>query len=275
MASPEGSLAWEEILALAAVLSGVARVRRRFLSYRGTPHASGAAAGQLGEGHLSERTTALARAGLYNFLAASFGEPPDEEYVEALWKSGAIPLLITMGIGGDGIRSWRQATTADRLAVELSSAYSQAFLRPGPQREQLLAPMTLPPADGADDAQAALSHGPAAEAVEAAYREAGLVVGGNGPIAPQHLSVELQFMHHCAAREAASLGEGDLGQAGEWRARQLRFLSGHLRQQAGALADGLIQVSAHPYYVALADLTICFLTSDGLELAQPGRMPSR
>jgi len=271
MASPKGSLAWNDVLGLSATLSGVARVRSRFLTYRGRPDVSGTRGPQVHDGYLSERTTALARAGLYNFLAASFGEPPSVEYAGALSESGAIHLLVSKGIGGEGLRTWVQALRPDRLADELSAAYSQAFLRPGPQRAPLLASDYLQPVLPVEAAATVpLSHGPAAEAVEAAYREAGLVVGGDKPIAPQHLSVELQFMHHCAAREAAAWGDGNPGRAGLWRRRQTRFLSRHLRQWTGGLADGLIRAGAHPYYRALADLTVRFLSADSQEMEQPG-----
>jgi TorA maturation chaperone TorD len=275
MALPEGSLAWNDILDLAATLSGVARLRRRFLIYGGSSEGPGVGGAHVRGEHLSERTTALARAGLYNFLAASFGEPPSDEYAGALWESGAIPMLTSLGIGGEGLRTWGQALRPDRLAFEISTAYSQTFLRPGPQHAPLLASDYLPPPLAVESAPAmTLSHGPAAEAVEAAYREAGLIVGGDGPIAPQHLSVELQFMHHCAAREAAAWGEGDPGRAGLWRNRQSRFLSTHLRQWAGGLADGLTRAEAHPYYRALADLTVRFLAADSLEMAQPALIPT-
>jgi len=275
MAFPTGSLTWNDVLDLAAALSGVARVRRRFLTYGGSSDGSGARGPQRRAEHLSERTTALARAGLYNFLAASFGEPPSDEYVGALRESGAVALLVAKGIGGATLRSWGQALDPDRLAVELSAAYLQAFLRAGPEFAPLLASDYLLPAlpVGAA-ASTTLSHGPAAEAVEVAYREAGLVVGGEGPIAPQHLSVEMQFMHHCAAREAAAWGDGDPGRAGRWRKRQSKFLSTHLRRRAGGLAVGLTRAGAHPYYRALADLTDRFLAADSLELAQPDRVPT-
>jgi TorA maturation chaperone TorD len=275
MVSPVGSLAWNDVLDLAATLSGVARVRGRFLAYGVSSDVPGTKVPPERDGHLSERTTALARAGLYNFLAASFGEPPTDEHVGALCESGAIPLLVSKGIGGDGLRTWGKALRPDRLAFELSAAYSQAFLRPHPQRSPLLASDYIQPAPPLEAVAAmSLSHGPAAEAVEAAYREAGLVVGGDGPIAPQHLSVELQFMHHCAACEAAAWGDGDPGRAGLWRRRQSRFLSNHLRQWAGGLADGLTRAEAHPYYRALADLTVRFLSADSLELAQPDLVPT-
>lgn len=270
MALPDGSLDWNDVLDLAATLSGLARVRRRFLTFGGNSDGPGARRPQLRGEYLSERTTALARAGLYNFLAASFGEPPSDDYVGALRESGAISLLVSKAIGGEGLQIWGQALRSDLLASELSTAYSQAFLRPGPQGSPLLASAYFRPAIPTEGGSAmTLSHGPAAEAVEAAYREAGLVVGGDGPIAPQHLSVELQFMQHCAAREAAAWGDGDPGRAAPWRRRQSRFLSDHLRQWAGGLADELTRAEAHPYYRALADLTVRFLSADSLEMAQP------
>ncbi len=169
MAAPERSLVWDDILDLAATLSGVARVRRRFLSYGRRSDVPSASEPRGRDGHWPERATALARAGLYNFLAASFGEPPSDEYVGTLWESGAIHLLVSKGLGGEGLRAWGQALRPDRLALELSTAYSQAFLRAGAQRAPLLAsnyPVAALPVEA--PAAMTLSHGAAAEAVEAA-----------------------------------------------------------------------------------------------------------
>ena len=271
MAALEATLVWDDILDLAGTLSGVARVRRRFLSYGQPAEVQGASDPRLHDGNLPERATALARAGLYNFLAASFGEPPTDEYVGSLLESGAIALLVSKGIGGEDLRAWGHAVHLGQLAHELSGAYLEAFLRPGERRAPLLASNDFVAALALDTPAAmTLSHGPAAEAVEAAYREAGLVVGGDGPIAPQHLAVKLQFMHHLAAREAAAWGEGNPELARDWRIRQSKFLSDHLQHGVAGLSEELSRAGAHPYYRALADLTMLFLSADSLELAKPG-----
>ncbi|HET7009422.1 MAG TPA: molecular chaperone TorD family protein [Anaerolineales bacterium] len=268
MGSPLASLARDDVFELAAVLSGVARVRRRFLPFGSAGPAPTRSIPSGRERFGRERTTALARAELYNFLAASFAEPPSAAYLDGLQQSGAIPLLTAKGFGGEDFRLWAETLGPHRIGQDLPQAYSQVFIRPGPQHAPLLATAYLPTGWSNEGAEAAaLSHGPAAEAVEAAYVDAGLVVGGDGPIAPQHLTVELQFMHHCAACEAAAWGNEDAPLARGWQDRQREFLARHLQRWSVAFARRLALIGAHPYYRALADLTVRFLEADSLELA--------
>jgi TorA maturation chaperone TorD len=277
MTSRPDGLTPTEVFELAALLAGVASVRHRFIPFGPAAPARSHSGQTSGEPFLHERTKALARAGLYNFLAATFAEPPSQPYLEGLHQSGAIEILAHRGFGGESFRVWGQSWDGGReVARELPSAYSRAFIRPGSGFIPLLASAYPPPGTSTESAaDLTLSHGPAAEAVEAAYREAGLVVGGDGPITPQHLAVELQFMHHGAACEAAAWGDEDLARSESWRERQRSFLTHHLRPWTGALAHRIALADVHPFYRALVDLLVRFLAADSLELADSGLVPIR
>jgi TorA-specific chaperone len=263
-------LTWHDTLELAAALAGLTRVRSRFLPFGAAPPwPKGGSPASDAAG--LERTTALARAGLYNFLAVGFAEPPTAEFTDRLVQSRAPALLAEKGLGGDDLRQMGEACTPDERAADLARAYTRLLVRPGPESAPPLASEYL--AGGAGPLHP-LSLGTVAEAAEAAYREAGLVVSGAGPYPPQHLAIELQFMHHCAARQAAAWGEDSADEADLWRERQLSFLTAHLLPWMGAFYDRVTVCGAHPYYRALAGLTASFLASDARLLAKDRRVAS-
>ena len=256
-------LTWHDTLELAAALAGLTRVRSRFLPF-GTVPPSLQAHPPTSDAAGLERTTALARAGLYNFLAVSFAEPPSPGFTDRLYHSRALVLLTDLGLGGDDLRHWGEDLSLDEQAADLASAYTRLLIRPGPDSAPPLASEYLGQGTGPLHP---LSLGTVAEAVEAAYREAGLVVSGAGLYPPQHLAIELQFMHHCVAREAATWGENSSGATELWRERQLSFLSAHLLPWIDAFCDRVNALGAHPYYRALAGLTASFLASDARHVA--------
>lgn len=259
----EVQLTWYDTLELAATFAGLTRVRSRFLPFGASPPWPKGQSPNSDPAGL-ERTTALARASLYNFMAVSFAEPPTAEYTDRLRQSRALSILAEKGLGGDELRQWGEGLTLDEQSADLASAYTTLLIRPGPYSAPPLASKYLTEGTGPLHP---LSLGTVAEAVEAAYREAGLVVGGAGPYPPQHLAIELQFMHHCVAREAAAWGEDSPHAAELWRERQLGFLTAHLLPWIGAFYDRVSGCGAHPYYRALAGLTASFLGSDARHLA--------
>lgn len=206
---------------------------------------------------------ALIRGGLYNFLAVSFAEPPSPGFTELLYRSRAPALLADKGLGGDDLR--RLAEDAGGEAPEtLSSAYTRLLVRRGPDAAPPLASEYL---DVDPSPQDPLSLGPVAESVAAAYRQAGVVVSGAGLYPPQHLAIELQFMHHCAAREAAAWGENSGSEAALWRQRQRDFLAAHLLPWVPDFCQRVDTRETHPWLRALAALTVSFLASDADHLA--------
>jgi len=182
--------------------------------------------------------TALARASLYNFLAAAFGDPP-------------IPQLLA---------AWGETLSGVRRAPldEMSVAYTRLLIGPGPGYAPPYASVYLhPPASGKP-----LLWGPEAAAVEAVYREAGLEIAPGQPRVPDHLALELQFMQHLCAREADATARGAAAEAAEWRERQRNFLCHHLWPWLPRFVGRVSDVDAHPVYRALAVFTLAFVQSE-------------
>lgn len=273
MHSPLHPLRTDDVLELSAALAGLSRVHQRFLimtAPRPGPDRARRAEAESGARHM----TALARAGLYNVLAATFAGPPTDEVVHGLRDGGAIEALIAKGIGGEDLRRWAHTLPEKDVASELTEAFSQVFVRSGARSAALLeSAYREGPSDGSE-AAGGMSHGAAAEAVVAAYQRAGLVVGGEGPATPQHLSVEFQFLHHCAACEAAAWADADPLGAEIYRNHQAAFVVQHLGVWIDLFAERLSQVGAHPYYRAMAELGARFLAGEQAALTSAGSLDS-
>ncbi len=182
--------------------------------------------------------TALARASLYNFLAAAFGDPPTSELIAA----------------------WEKTLPGMRLAPldELRLAYTRLLVGPGPEYAPPYASVHLhPPASGKP-----LLWGPEATVVEAIYREAGVEIAPGQPRVPDHLALELQFMQHLCAREADATAHSATEEAAEWRERQRAFLCNHLWPWLPRFVVRVSDVDAHPVYRALAVFTLAFVQSE-------------
>ncbi len=109
--------------------------------------------------------------------------------------------------------------------------------------------------------------------VEAFYREAGLEVAEGFPEPPDHVVVELEYMHFLACQEINARRSGDPA-AGRFRHLQRTFLDRHL----GAwLPDFTHRVEAQAltrFYRGLAAATRIFVAHDALRLSQPHNTPA-
>jgi DMSO reductase family type II enzyme chaperone len=82
------------------------------------------------------------------------------------------------------------------------------------------------------------------------YRHFGLSVGGAPSELPDHLGLELEFLHYLAFRESEALREG--GDPGAFARAERDFLTRHPGRAVPLLRAKLEQVQAAPFFVALA-----------------------
>jgi TorA maturation chaperone TorD len=182
--------------------------------------------------------TTLARASLYNFLAAAFGDPPTLEWVAAM--KDVLPEAQTGSLD------------------ELRRAYTRLLIGPGAGYAPPYASIYLnPPANGKPQLW-----GPEAVAVEAIYREAGLDIAPGQPRVPDHLTLEMQFMQHLCAREIDADLRGESKETARWRERQCVFLRDHLWPWLPRFASRVSEVEAHPIYRTLADFALAFVETE-------------
>jgi putative dimethyl sulfoxide reductase chaperone len=94
-------------------------------------------------------------------------------------------------------------------------------------------------------------------AAAACYREAGLEVTLHEP--PDHIAVELEFMHYLACLATRATHDGDRDEAARLAERQRQFLDEHLGAWAPAFCAAVRRGATTLFYQALADCLQAFL----------------
>jgi TorA maturation chaperone TorD len=111
----------------------------------------------------------------------------------------------------------------------------------------------------------------ATHAVAAAYGEGEYSPAGQVG-APDHVGLELAFLGHLAAAEAAALERGDARGVQRSRVRQARFLTGHLGRWAPLWACSLTRLARTPFYRSLGEVVREYVLQElerGAQLSPP------
>jgi DMSO reductase family type II enzyme chaperone len=98
------------------------------------------------------------------------------------------------------------------------------------------------------------------------YRAFGFQVGGQVRERPDHLAVELEFMHVLALKEAYAFQIGLAEHVEIGRDAQGKFLTEHLGQWIGALAEALARSAGGGPYCELARCAAAFVLADAERL---------
>jgi DMSO reductase family type II enzyme chaperone len=198
-------------------------------------------AGEPETGAVDGALEAAARSHAYRLFADAFGYPQGE--LLARIRSGELADALAEALFavspplGERLESGplREAGPGDALAVE----YTRLFdVGPGGP------PCPLHGGLWIGDRMKTM------EEVLRFYRHFGLALADSPRELPDHLSIELEFLHYLAYREAEALAEG--GDPGPYRRAQHDFASRHAARFAPLLRARLERENAAPFYVALA-----------------------
>jgi TorA maturation chaperone TorD len=181
----------------------------------------------------------LARTALYNFFARVFGEPPTPDLLAALQEM--FPNLTPV-------------VTLETLQQE----YTSLLVGPGDHYAPPYASIYLHPSQNGK----AYLWGPEASAVEELYRAAGLEIAPGQSRVPDHLALELQFLHHLCACEANSDIHGQPEETAHWRRQQQTFLQEHLLPWLPRFVEKLKQAQPRPFYGAVGEIVLGFLQTE-------------
>ena len=91
------------------------------------------------------------------------------------------------------------------------------------------------------------------------YREAGLDTAKTFKDAPDHISVELEFMYYLIFKEIEAFADADIETAIGFIRRQKSFLKDHLMAWVPEFAKNIIEYAEYPFYPNLARATRTFL----------------
>ncbi len=94
------------------------------------------------------------------------------------------------------------------------------------------------------------------------YRNAGLDIAKDFKEAPDHITVELEFMHFLIFKEIEAAGHSNMEAFGHYLREQQAFLEVHLGVWQSEFTEKVIANSATEFYKALAKTTNIFLKQD-------------
>jgi len=212
------------------------------------------------------------RACVYATLARLFRAPgPDlladlregelEEFREALARLGADGEMA-------GALGRLQGTLDAETAGHLEHCYQATFETAGGLR--------CPPnetAHTADTPQHAMVRNFELADIAGFYRAFGVEVAP-GTERPDHIAIELEFMHLLAVKElVADQSEGREEQAEICREAQRNFLTDHLGRWSGRLGERLASMADGPFYVAAGELLERFVALDAARLGAGAAKP--
>jgi DMSO reductase family type II enzyme chaperone len=212
--------------------------------------------------------SARARSQLYAALAQGFCKPEaapeqpewDEEnsLAQVLRRTATTFDAQALGPMADGVIESLEIpeSQAEQALCTLEIEYNRLFVGPG--RPQ------APPYESVYRDPRGLVMGPTARDVERRYAEAGLALALDHHDLPDHVATELGFMAYLAMQEAEARGEEALA----WLDTQRAFLQDHLAAWLPRFCQRVQEASQHPFYAALAEMTVAFVSLD----AQRGQL---
>jgi len=141
--------------------------------------------------------------------------------------------------------------------MDLELEYNRLFVGPGrlpcPPYESVLR-------KDRPESETGLVMGPSTHDVIRRYREAGFSVDSSFKDLPDHVQVELMFMHLLCEREVASPVDAEI-----WSTRRVEFVERHLLPWIPYFADAVEQKTRSPFYKSAARLLQVFINKE----AQP------
>lgn len=199
-------------------------------------------------------TRIAARADLCRLLAACFYQPAPEFAEEAAFASLAAAAAVVDPAMVEPATVLGEAFGAQPL-LALQVDYTRLFMSPS---GALAPPYESVWLGGNDPAVAQQT----ADAVRAAYGEAGFEIDAGFRDLPDHVAAELEFVYTLVYSEARARSLGDA--AAEQRAVELRrrFMAQHLGRWTGPFCRA-VRAGAHTrFYRTLADLTERFVENE-------------
>jgi DMSO reductase family type II enzyme chaperone len=199
------------------------------------------------------------RSQLYAALAQAFREPEVSS-----GKHGEHPLIQLLQQSALTLDAEALGPAVVRLvdALEITQGRSEQALRTleieynrlfvGPGRPQAT------PYESFYRDKWGLLMGPSARDVERRYAEAGLALAPDHRDLPDHVATELGFMAYLAMQEAEANDE----ERQTWLERERSFLRDHLSVWLPAFCRRVQGAGRHPFYTALAELTVTFVALD-------------
>ena len=102
--------------------------------------------------------------------------------------------------------------------------------------------------------------------IEGCYEQFGLAMSETFKDPPDHLSIELEFMHFLAHKQASALQANDENEVEKYLKAQRDFSANHITQWVPGFCDCLTKKAGHEFYRQLGDVTGRFIDRDSAYL---------
>jgi TorA maturation chaperone TorD len=197
------------------------------------------------------------RANVYGILALAFSPPKMEcgQLYEAILQ--ARRLLCPND------ESIPKGHPQDLATAQLSKEYLRLFVGPG--RVQ------CPPYESVHRQdrpilERGLVMGPSAADVRHRYAEAGLVLPKNFTDLPDHIAVEMEFMHFLCTEELKCIEQGNPEESRRRKKMEQEFLREHLEHWVEQFADRVLKSTNSSFYKSAAELLKSFVKNESEDL---------
>ena len=104
--------------------------------------------------------------------------------------------------------------------------------------------------------------GPSTADVRRRYAEADLVLAKKFNDLPDHIAVEMEFMHYLCAEERRAIEAGNLQEAARRSQMQQQFLKEHLEPWVDTFADCILRSTNSSFHKSAAKLLKNFVKSE-------------
>jgi TorA maturation chaperone TorD len=191
----------------------------------------------------------LQRSDCFKLLAACFYEPDKELFLEEQLCENLISLLQACCIkdaatAAKKMQQMLQETGSDAMKIE----HARLFVGPFE--------LVAPPYGSVYLEKTRRLMGDSTIAVQKMYKETGLVLEVKE--APDHIALELEFLHYLGLREAAACEEG-LDEACWYAEKQNEFLKMFVAPWVPHLCEKIRQGTDNGFYLSLADCLESFI----------------
>jgi len=198
------------------------------------------------------------RANVYGILALAFSPPKMEcgKLYEAILQAHRM-------VCPNDESTPKEHNSRDLATAQLSKEYLRLFVGPG--RVQ------CPPYESVHRQdrpilERGLVMGPSAADVRHRYAEAGLVLPKNFTDLPDHIAVEMEFMHFLCTEELKSIEQRNLQESARRKEMEQEFLKEHLERWVGRFADCVLKSTNSAFYKSAAGLLNSFIENESEEL---------
>lgn len=206
----------------------------------------------------NEIKTMVDRSNAYRLLAACFYEPEPELFREEKLSENLAQLMRELSVPAEEpcrkLGEALEGVNQDEMLVEYSALFLGPFEIPA-----------IPYASVYLEKGRRLM-GDSSMAVKKLYKQAGVAQEVEGP--PDHIALELEFMNFLLLKQVECRENGNGEEEAEYLRFEHLFLSEFLAGWMVPFANAIREGSKSPFYLALADLLVIFVSSEVRRIEQ-------